>query len=97
MFKDDKITYTFEVEISPNEAFDMLCKALHMNYVLDENTDYFVKKSDYFDYDCVYYINNASGKEVLYDERGELFVALRNVAVNMYPNLSFRNAEYIYN
>lgn len=44
---------------------------------------------------CVYVIRN--GHDELYDERGDLFVALRNVAVNMFPNLWFRSDDYIYN
>lgn len=30
------------------------------------------------------------------DDRGDLFIALRNAAVNFIPNLYFRNADYIY-
>ena len=44
---------------------------------------------------CVYRIYK--GCDDKYDDRGDLFVALRNVAVNMFPNVSFRSAGYIYN
>lgn len=83
-----------QADINEHEAFEILCETLHMGYVLDEETNFIVKK-------------NEDGRNQLYaksdicellrDDRGDLFVALRNVAVNMYPNLSFRNDDYIYN
>ena len=82
------------IDIDSSEAFRILCKTLHMDFVLDEETDFFVRKNDEEE-NCVYVIRN--GHDELYDERGDLFVALRNVAVNMFPNLWFRSAEYIYN
>ena len=82
------------IDIDSSEAFRILCKTLHMDFVLDEETDFFVRKNDEEE-NCVYVIRN--GHDELYDERGDLFVALRNVAVNMFPNLWFRSADYIYN
>ena len=82
------------IDIDSAEAFRILCKTLHMDFVLDEETDFFVRKNDEEE-NCVYAIRN--GHDELYDERGDLFVALRNVAVNMFPNLWFRSADYIYN
>lgn len=81
------------IDIESDEAFIMLCKTLQMEYVLTEDIDFFVRKDSYGD-NCVYYIKD--GHDEMYDDRGDLFVALRNVAVNMFPNLSFRNADYIY-
>ena len=43
----------------------------------------------------VYCVTN--GQERLYDSRGDLFVALRNVAVQLFPNVEFGNEPYIYN
>ena len=82
------------IDIDSSEAFRILCKTLHMDFVLDEETDFFVRKNDEEE-NCVYVIRN--GHDELYDERGDLFVALRNVAANMFPNLWFRSADYIYN
>lgn len=82
-----------KVDIDSSEAFRILCKSLDMDFVL-EDEDFIVKK-DEEDENYVYIVKN--GKEELYDERGDLFVALRNVAVNMFPNLEFRNESYIYN
>jgi hypothetical protein len=79
-----------EIHIEPEETFRMLCEALRMEIVLLENADVYVKKDEYGD-NCVY---SKYGK---YDDRGDLFIALRNVAVNIFPNVSFRNADYIYN
>ena len=82
------------IDIDSSEAFRILCKTLHMDFILDEETDFFVRKNDEEE-NCVYVIRN--GHDELYDERGDLFVALRNVAVNMFPNLWFRSDDYIYN
>lgn len=81
------------ITISTEEAFRLLCKSLMMDFVLDEDIEFFVRKnSDGNNY--VYITHN--GEERKYDDRGDLFVALRNVAVQTFPNLSFRNADYIY-
>lgn len=83
-----------QINIDKYEALRILCKTLHMEFVLDEEIDFFVKKDEYGE-NCVYYIKD--GHDELYDDRGDLFIALRNVAVNMIQNLYFRSADYIYN
>ena len=93
MIVDVNVKGICSVDIESDEAFVILCKTLHMNFVLDEDTDFFVKKNEY-DENCVYVMKN--GHDELYDDRGDLFVALRNVAVNMFPNTLFRSADYIY-
>ena len=85
---------TRQIDIDPIEAFRILCKTLDMEFVLNEDIDFFVRKDEYGD-NCVYYIRD--GHDEIYDWRGDLFVALRNVAVNLIPNLEFREAKYIYN
>lgn len=82
-----------QIDIDKCEAFRILCKTLHMEFVLDEDIDFFVRKDCYGE-NCVYYTKD--GHDEVYDDRGDLFVALRNVAVNMFPNLYFRGADYIY-
>ena len=79
-----------EIHIEPEEAFRMLCQTLRMEMVLSENAEVCVKQDEYGDR-CVY----CRGEK--YDDRGDLFVALRNVAVNIFPNVAFRSADYIYN
>lgn len=82
------------IDIDSYEVFRILCETLHMNFVLDEDTEFFVRKN------CDNELNvytTVNGHDECYDEQGELFVALRNVAVNMFPNVSFRSADYIYN
>lgn len=85
---------TKQIDIDEYEAFRILCKTLDMEFVLDEDIDFFVRKDDCGD-NCVYYIKD--GHDEIYDWRGDLFVALRNVAVNLFPNLEFRGEKYIYN
>lgn len=89
-----KIKTVANIEIDEAEAFHILCKTLDMDFVLDEDTKFIVKKNEY-DENSVYIIRN--GREEIYDERGDLFVALRNIAVNIFPNLYFRSDDYIYN
>lgn len=93
MVIDVKAQSICQLDIDSEEAFRILCKTLNMEFVLYEDIDFFVREDCYGDR-CVYYIKDGHDEE--YDERGDLFVALRNVAVNIFPNLSFRSAEYIY-
>jgi len=75
-----------KIDIDSGEAVRILCDVLHMDFVLDEDTDYFV-----LDNGCgekaVYIARN--GHDECVDDRGNLFVALRNVAVNLFPNSLF--------
>lgn len=82
-----------QIELDSVEALKMLCETLYMDFVLDENTDYFVKKDEYGE-NGVYVLKNGCDHKI--DDRGDLFVALRNVAVNIVPNVDFRSADYIY-
>ena len=94
MLVDVKTKAICQIDIDSYEAFKILCQTLDMYCVLNEDIDFFVKEDENGD-NCVYGIHK--GFDCKYDDRGDLFVALRNVAVNMFPNLSFRNADYIYN
>jgi hypothetical protein len=82
-----------QIDIDSTEAFRLLCKTLHMDFVLDEDTKFFVKENDLGE-KYVYHIKD--GHDEIYDYRGHLFVALRNVAVQMFPNVYFRGDDYIY-
>lgn len=94
IIEDVKLKVTGSIDIDEAEAFRILCKSLYMDFVLEEDEDFVVRKNE-FDENVVYIVRD--GKEELYDDRGDLFVALRNVAVNMFPNLYFRGDSYIYN
>ena len=93
MLVDVKTKAICKIDIDSTKAFEILCKTLHMGFVLNEDINFFVRKDEYGD-NCVYYIKD--GHDEKYDDRGDLFIALRNVAVSMFPNVSFRSADYIY-
>lgn len=81
------------IDISSEEAFRILCKTLDMECVL--NDDDFKIGADMYGSNYVYTI--VDGEENFIDDRGDLFIALRNVAVQMFPNCEFRGEDYIYN
>lgn len=89
---DIKTNAIIQADIDEIEAFKILCKTLHMDFVLDEDTNYFVREGE-FGENGVYVTD---GHDIKVDDRGDLFVALRNAAVNIVPNVGFRNADYIY-
>jgi hypothetical protein len=83
-----------KLNIDCDEAFRILCKSLDMAYMLDETVNkLFVNRDSEGDL-MVYHTVN--GHDEVYDSRGALFIALANVAVNIFPNLEFRGADYIY-
>lgn len=84
---------TTRVEIPGEMAFRLLIKSLNAEFVCDEDTDYFVRNAENGE-PAVYAMYD--GHEKLVDDRGALFIALRNVAVCMFPNTGFRSADYIY-
>ena len=79
--------------IESHEAFRALCKTLNMDFVLDEDGNYFIKRNDNDENEV--WIRKGKEEEK-FDDRGDLFIALRNVAVNIFPNCYFRNENYIY-
>lgn len=93
MIIDVEVKSVHQIDIDHYEAFRILCKTLNMAFVLDEDTDYFVVE-EYCGGKCVYC--TMQGHDECIDSRGDLFIALRNVAANMFPNARFRNADYIY-
>ena len=64
-----------------------------MDFILEKEFDYFVAKNNSGENVVCKEIN---GRVKIVDDRGDLFIALCNVAVNMFPNLDFRSADYIY-
>jgi hypothetical protein len=82
MIFDVKTKAVCQIDVDYPEAFEMLCKTLEMDCVLDEDRDFYVVRDDYGDSRVCYTEN---GCEHTYDDRGELFLALRNVAVQVFP------------
>ena len=72
-------------------CLNALCKHLQMEFVLDEDREFKVVRGD----DGIKRVIEESTGHI-YDDRGDLFVALRNVVVQMVPNVYFRSADYIY-
>ena len=91
------------IDVDEREALRILCKTLEMEWILSDDGPFTVIPDDdgYLD---VYKLNAKSfdmhkpiGEQcTLYDDRGELFVALSNLIVRMFPNVDFRSAGYIW-
>ncbi len=47
MLVDVTSKQTFNVDIEPEEAFRILCKTLHMEFILEEDFNYFVTEDEY--------------------------------------------------
>lgn len=84
-----------QIDITPEEAFRILCKSLKMECVLENEGEYFVVHDGDID-GLVVRERCDDGSDKVYSLRGALFVALSNVAVQMSPNVDFRDADYIY-
>lgn len=87
------MTRYIQIDIDADEAFRLLCRTLDMDFVLDEDTDFLVMEDPYTGENAVYVSRN--GHEEIYDDRGNLFVDLRNLATDIFPNTAFRSADYI--
>lgn len=91
------------IDITSDEAFRILCKTLRMDFLLDDEYDYYLKVFDedlenyepYYDQPCVCYTDK-DGEEKVIDERGNMFAALCTLVVNIYPNSEFRSDPWIY-
>lgn len=81
--------FNYKIDLTEDEAFVMLCECLNMGFVLDESKEFIVKNG-------AVYEKSKDGTETRYDDRANMFVALRNVAVNLYPGLTFRGDNYIF-
>ena len=84
-----------QIDIDSYEAFRLLCKTLCMEYILDEDRNFYINKNEYNENEVWEMINGQNDEYI--DDRADLFIALRNVAVNMFPNVYFRSEDYIYN
>lgn len=91
---EDSMRVNVEFDIKPSEAFRILCETLHMKCVLENEGQFYIAKSKDGDNQVHCKCN---GQDEIYDDRGDLFIALSNVAVQMFPNCEIRNEDYIYN
>lgn len=80
-------TITFDVE--PELALEMLCKTLYMDFAFTDDDSFYIKEDPRTGELAVWCDNKK------YDDRAELFIAIRNLMVCIIPNLSFRRANYI--
>ena len=92
MIVSTKVKANIDIDIDTTEAFELLLKTLHMEWIMNDINSISIQK-DSDDVNKIFRVYDGR----LIDERGDLFVALRNVAVNLFPNLEFRNEPYIYN
>lgn len=84
-----KVNTTFDLE--PEQVLEMLCKSLHMDFAFTDDDSFYIKEDPMTGELAVWH-----GDRV-YDDRADLFIAIRNAMVCMIPNLSFRSDDYIKN
>lgn len=78
-----------KLNIDEWQLFEMLCKELHMGFVLDTERKFYIKNGQV----C----SMENGAEKVYDDRANLFVSLRNTLVQMSPNSECRSEKHIFN
>lgn len=79
--------YTIEIELDEWQALEAVCKALHCEAVLDPDKELKIEKG------YVWIKENNNWKE--YDDRADLYAALRNVICAITPNCEFRSGSDI--
>lgn len=79
-----------DFDIYADQALEILCKTLDMEFALDDSDAFYIKDCPKTGEPAVWLGNK------VYDDRVDLFIALRNLMVCMIPNLEFRSADYIY-
>lgn len=82
------------IEVTSPEALRILCKTLDMGFIFDDDRRYYPRRVD--EETCYVCYKDNNGSERVMDERGDLFVALCNVCVNMFPNTDIRGEDFIY-
>ena len=89
------------INISADEAWRILCQALGMKFICeDDEHDIYLKAfgedfDPYYDEPCVCY-KGENGEDIVVSSSGNKFAALCTIAVHMFPNVEFRHAPYIY-
>lgn len=84
-----------EIDIDSAEAFRILCHVLGMPYVLSEDAKFEIRRCKESTEGFSVFVQENDGHFMRYDDRAKLFSALRNIAVNIFPNVYFRGDHYI--
>ena len=71
------------------DLIKMLCEELDMDFVLDTERTFYIRNG--------MVCSSENGGEHIYDERVNLFVALRNLIVYTCPNCECRSEKHIFN
>ena len=79
--------YTIKIKLNEYDALEALCKALNCEVVLDPDKELKIEKG--------YVWIKENGKWKKYDERADLYAALRNVICAITPNCEFRSGSDI--
>ena len=77
MFVKVRATTVQELDIDPCEAFRILCQTLAINCASLDNSSMFTKENEYGELGVYYKVQD---RDELFDDRGELFEALRKLA-----------------
>ena len=77
------------IDIDSSSAFELLCKELHADIILDD--DNFIDKYSFNidEYNEIVVVHKNSGE--IYDDRGELFLALLHLSTKLFPNTEIRS------
>jgi len=73
-----------KIDIDSGEAFRLLVKTLHMDFILDDDYEYYTYSND--NGDCSVY-RMVNGHDETVDDRGDLYNALMETAKCIFPNL----------
>lgn len=76
-----------KIKLDERQALEALCRTLEAEDVLDPNKEFKIEKG--------WVWIKADGKWKKYDERADLYAALRNVICAITPNCEFRGASDI--
>lgn len=80
--------HTITINIDKWQLFEILCKELDMDFVLDTERKFYIKNGQV----C----SMENGAEKVYDDRANLFVSLRNTLVHMSINSECRSEKHIF-
>lgn len=78
-----------DIEVNTSDAFRILCQTLDMEWMLDDDLDFYAALDKETE-ECFV----MKGGEV-YDDRGELYLALCNLAREIFPNCELRNPTVV--
>jgi hypothetical protein len=84
MLVDVNCKSVVSIDIESGEAFKLLVKTLYMDFILDDSREYYTRKGRFEELSVFTIVD---GHDELYDDRGELYKALMNVAKCIFPNI----------